>query len=93
MDENPGSQSELVVSQSVWEVGRIHEHKFSVPMKRYLPARNYSDEAGEISSMYSISKASRALTMAILVLRSKKLLANCSPPSIMIRYTDDSGLQ
>lgn len=42
-------------------------------------ALDCSDAAGDVSSMYSTPKASRALAMAILVLVSKKALANCSP--------------
>ena len=42
-------------------------------------ARDCSDAAGEVSSMYSTPNASSALAMAILVLVSKKALANCSP--------------
>jgi len=42
-------------------------------------ARDCSDAAGDVSSMYSTPNASRALAMAILVLVSKKALANCSP--------------
>lgn len=42
-------------------------------------ARDCSEAAGEVSSMYSTPKASRALAMAILVLVSKKAFANCSP--------------
>lgn len=38
-----------------------------------------SEAAGDVSSMYSTPKASRALAMAILVLVSKNALANCSP--------------
>lgn len=38
-----------------------------------------SDAAGDVSSMYSTPKASRALAMAILVLVSKNAFANCSP--------------
>lgn len=44
-----------------------------------LPARDCSEAAGLVSSMYSTPKASSALAMAILVLVSKKALANCSP--------------
>ena len=42
-------------------------------------ARDCSEAAGDVSSMYSTPNASRALAMAILVLVSKKALANCSP--------------
>ena len=41
--------------------------------------RDCSEAAGEVSSIYSTPKASRALAMAILVWVSKKALANCSP--------------
>jgi hypothetical protein len=41
--------------------------------------RDCSDAAGEVSSMYSTPKASKAFAIAILVLVSKKALANCSP--------------
>ena len=46
--------------------------------------RDCSDAAGEVSSRYSTPKASNALAMAILVLVSKKALANCSP-SVLTR--------
>ena len=49
--------------------------------------RDCSDAAGEVSSRYSTPKASNALAMAILVLVSKKALANCSP-SIFERETE-----
>ena len=42
-------------------------------------ARDCSDAAGDVSSRYSTPKASSALAIAILVLVSKKALANCSP--------------
>lgn len=42
-------------------------------------ALDCSDAAGEVSSMYSTPKASSAFAIAILVLVSKKALANCSP--------------
>ena len=41
--------------------------------------RDCSEAAGEVSSRYSTPKASNAFAMAILVLVSKKALANCSP--------------
>ena len=41
--------------------------------------RDCSEAAGDVSSMYSTPNASRALAIAILVLVSKKALANCSP--------------
>ena len=42
-------------------------------------SRDCSEAAGEVSSMYSTPNASSALAIAILVLVSKKALANCSP--------------
>jgi hypothetical protein len=41
--------------------------------------RDCSEAAVDVSSMYSTPKASKAFAMAILVLVSKKALANCSP--------------
>lgn len=49
-------------------------------------ARDCSEAAGEVSSMYSTPKASRALAIAILVLVSKKALANCSPSYKNLAY-------
>jgi hypothetical protein len=49
--------------------------------------RDCSEAAGEVSSIYSTPKASRAFAMAILVLVSKKAFANCSPSARPIRYT------
>ena len=42
-------------------------------------ARDCSEAAGDVSSMYSTPNASSALAMAMLVSVSKKALANCSP--------------
>lgn len=41
--------------------------------------RDCSDAAGDVSSMYSTPKSSRAFAILILVSVSKKALANCSP--------------
>lgn len=46
-------------------------------------ARDCSDAAGDVSSMYSTPNASSAFAMAILVLVSKKALANCSPSAVV----------
>ena len=58
--------------------------------------RDCSDAAGEVSSMYSTPNESRALAMAILVLVSKKALANCSPSadtpmSILVSIPEAEG--
>lgn len=75
--QNLGLQSELADSLAICTYRDVRG--VDDITRRYAPLRDCSEATGLVSSMYSTPKASNALAIAILVLVSKKALANCSP--------------
>jgi len=72
--------STAIRASSIWHLMCVRILAFNPSLQIASQSlRDCSDAAGEVSSRYSTPKASNALAMAILVLVSKKALANCSP--------------
>ena len=72
--------STAIRASSIWHLICVRTLHLSPSLQIASQSRrDCSEAAGDVSSMYSTPKASRALAMAILVLVSKKALANCSP--------------
>ena len=95
--DRPVPVSTAIRASSIWHLMWVRILAFNPSLQIASQSlRDCSDAAGEVSSRYSTPKASNALAMEILVLVSKKALANCSP-SVLIRkssenavYTNDS---
>ena len=72
--------STAIRASSIWHLMCVRIFAFSPSLQIASQSlRDCSDAAGEVSSRYSTPKASNIFAMAILVLVSKKALANCSP--------------
>jgi len=72
--------STAIRASSIWHLMCVRILAFNPSLQIASQSlRDCSDATGEVSSRYSTPKASNALAMAILVLVSKKALANCSP--------------